>query len=497
MSISLSKIVQILPGVLAASGSALDVNGLILSGDTRIPTGAVLNFTTADDVKSYFGALSTEYTMAAKYFSGYNNASRLPGELLFAQYNELGVSAWLRSGSMASVTIAQLQAMSGTLSLSINNTTVTTGNINLSAVTSFAAAATVIENAINTVKSSAQVSVRFDTTQKKFYITTVSSGSNSAIGYASGTLSASLLLTSATGASLSHGANAAVVADLFTTILDQNQNWVLFTTSFMPTKSQGEALAAWVTGQNNRFAYILMDNSVYAVTSGSTNAYAYDIINTYNDGGTIPVYGTQEYAASLLAIPASFNFDLTNGRRSIAFRVQSGLASNVNTNADYSSLITNGYNFYGKYAANNIVTNQWYPGSITGSYKWIDAYIGQIWLNANLQSDIITLFQSEIYLPYNDAGRAAIQNCMTSTVEQFKSWGGISAGTTLDDNQILAINSIVGTDVSTSLTTKGYYIYIGPFTAAMRNARTSPTVYLWYCDGGFIQKLIVNSVEVQ
>jgi hypothetical protein len=100
--------------------------------------------------------------------------------------------------------------------------------------------------------------------------------------------------------------------------------------------------------------------------------------------------------------------------------------SDVNSNADYAALIANGYNFYGTYAANNISTEQWYPGSITGDYKWLDAFVGQIWLNANLQSDVITLFQSETYLPYATAGRSAIEVCLTDTIEQFKAWGGIT-----------------------------------------------------------------------
>ncbi|CAH0317194.1 hypothetical protein SRABI106_04236 [Rahnella aquatilis] len=85
---------------------------------------------------------------------------------------------------------------------------------------------------------------------------------------------------------------------------------------------------------------------------------------------------------------------------------------------------------------------------------------------------------------------------MTSTVEQFKSWGGISTGTVLDDNQIISIKGATGVDPTEALSSNGYYFYIGPFTAAMRAARTSPEVYLWYTDGGFIQKLTLNSIEV-
>lgn len=86
---------------------------------------------------------------------------------------------------------------------------------------------------------------------------------------------------------------------------------------------------------------------------------------------------------------------------------------------------------------------------------------------------------------------------MTYRLEQFKTWGGLSVGTDLDANQITTIKNIVGSDISTTMTSKGYYVYIGEFTSTMRSNRTSPVVYVWYCDGGFIQKLTVNSIEVQ
>jgi hypothetical protein len=83
MAIPLKNIVQIKPGVLTASGSALDMNGLILTDSEYAPTGAVLSFTSPDDVALYFGSSSVEASMASIYFQGYKNASRTPGEILF------------------------------------------------------------------------------------------------------------------------------------------------------------------------------------------------------------------------------------------------------------------------------------------------------------------------------------------------------------------------------------------------------------------------------
>lgn len=85
---------------------------------------------------------------------------------------------------------------------------------------------------------------------------------------------------------------------------------------------------------------------------------------------------------------------------------------------------------------------------------------------------------------------------MKPTIEQFRAWGGMTAGTDLDQSQIDQINAIAGVDVTDSLLAEGYYVYIGPFTPAMRAARTKPTVYFWYTDGGIIG-ITVNSTEVQ
>ena len=201
MAIPLRKDVQINPGVLPAGGSALDLNGLILTDSAYAPVGGVLTFTSKDDVSKYFGSASNEFSMAEIYFQGYDNSSKTPGALLFARFNTEDASAWLRSGSMAAVTIDQLKLLSGVLTITVDGTAVTSASINLSSATSFAQAADLIETGIGS-----SVTVDFDTTQKAFIITSATDGATSTIGYATGTLSEGLKLTSATGAVVSQGA---------------------------------------------------------------------------------------------------------------------------------------------------------------------------------------------------------------------------------------------------------------------------------------------------
>ncbi|TCW09227.1 uncharacterized protein DUF3383, partial [Raoultella sp. BIGb0138] len=354
-------------------------------------------------------------------------------------------------------------------------------------------AAALIETGIG-----ASVEVTWDSVLKKFIITSATAGDGSSITFATdGTLAEGLKLTEATGAVISQGAEPAVVDDIFTAILATEQDWVAFSTTFAVTKDQANAFALWVNNQNHRFAYIPWDSAGTAIVPGSSNALVYDIINTYAYNDTCPVYGYPNHAANVMGFVAALNFTQANGRCSLNGRQVSGLLPMISNDTDYEAAKSNGYNFYGKYAANAVETNQWTPGTITGDFAWLDAWAGQVWINAQLQAALVALFQQASNLPYATAGKARIESCMKPYIEQFKTWGGLTAGTDLDQSQLDQIKAITGVDVSDALMADGYYIYIGQFTAAMRSARTKPTVYFWYTDGGIIQGITVNSVEVQ
>ena len=97
-SIPASAIVSVAPSVLSAGGLALNLNGLILTTDAAIPIGSVTTFSSAADAESFFGALTTEASMASEYFQGFDNSNAKPNQLLYSQYNTAHVAAYLRGG---------------------------------------------------------------------------------------------------------------------------------------------------------------------------------------------------------------------------------------------------------------------------------------------------------------------------------------------------------------------------------------------------------------
>lgn len=148
-SIPASQIVSVTPSVINAGGQALDLIELMITKNTRVPIGTVPSFPTLAAVQQYFGATTTEAAAAAVYFNGFENSNKKPGALLFAQYPATAVSAYLRGGSLAGMTLAQLQSIiSTTLAVTIDGVPSSSSNITLSVATSFTKAAQLINKAL-------------------------------------------------------------------------------------------------------------------------------------------------------------------------------------------------------------------------------------------------------------------------------------------------------------------------------------------------------------
>ena len=145
-TIQVSEVVAVNPSVLSAGGSALDVIGLILSTSTRVPVGTVASFPDANSVGDFFGLNSTEASAAGTYFEGFTGSNKLPGSVLFSQYNQAAVAAYLRGGAFG-LTIAQMQALSGSLTVVMDGYSHVISSIALSSYNSFSAAAAGIQAA--------------------------------------------------------------------------------------------------------------------------------------------------------------------------------------------------------------------------------------------------------------------------------------------------------------------------------------------------------------
>jgi hypothetical protein len=516
-AIPASTFVNSIPSVLAAAGTAVGMNGLELdnTGDTSIPIGTVQAFPNQPAVASWYGPSSLQATIATNYFNGFIGAMQIPSELLFFQYNTASVAGYMRGGSLAGMTLSQLQALSGTITVVIDGVSHTSANANLSSATSFTNAAALLQTALQTGTPTTTATVTWDSLRQGFVITSSTTGASSAVGYGTdSSLSPSLKLTSTTGAVLSPGAVAQTPSGAMAQVLTQTQNWAAFTTLVDPDNGaaggpQKLLFSAWTNSQNGQYAYVGWDlDATPSTETNDSSCYVAQVIaGNYN--GTVPLWapsataGAQK-AAFILGSIASINFNQTAGRVDFAYLSQSGLTPDVsnattflNLAGDGESNLGNGYNCYAVAATKSQYFNflQW--GTMPGEWESIDSYINQLYWNATFQNDLMVWRTTVKWVPYTEAGYNSIRQAMQSDINQMGIFGAWVAGVTLSSEQIAEVNSEVGFDIASTLQTAGYYLYVADPGATARASNASPIIFFFYTDGGSVRKLTINSVDVQ
>jgi len=490
MTIPASDIVVVNPGVVGTGGNPLALNGVILSQSTYLPTNAVQSFASADSVSSFFGPSSTEYSLAQIYFLGFDNSTAKPGTLLFAPYVATARAAWLQSGSLSGMTLTQLQALSGVLTVTMNGTVKTSTSINLATATSFSDAATKIAAGFT-----AGPTVAWDAVKAVFILTSTTTGAASTITEATGTLSAGLKLTSATGMLLSQGANVDTPVTCMDMVKSKTQNWVSFMTIWEPLIADKTNFAVWTNAQNQRYVYVVWDSDAQAAVNGSTTNFGY-LAKSAGYDAVEPVYNNAAIAALQLGFFASIDFSQTNGRITSAFKSQSGFIPTVTDQQTSVNLLANGYSYYGAYATANDGRNFLYNGQITGKCKWADTFVNQVYLNSQLQLALLSLLTSVNSIPYNESGYSLIRAAMIDPINSALNFGAIRTGIDMSELQKAQVNQAAGRDVSTTIQQQGYYLQVLDPGAQVRGNRGTPIINFWYTDGGAVQKITVASIDI-
>lgn len=493
-TIPFSQVVNVVPSVLSAGGIAVDLNAIMLTQNSLAPNGSMLTFSSAANVGAYFGQSSTEYALATVYFAGFSTGTKTPGQLQFTRYPEVAIGAFLNGGSIAALSLTALQALTGTLIVTSNGTQFTSGTINLSGATSPSAAAALIQAAFTTPT----FTVSYSSITGGFIFTSTTTGATSTLTYATGTLATALLLTQATGALLSTGAAVATPSTFMASVLALTQNWATFMTVWESVLAEKEAFATWSNSQGPRYLYVCQDSDINALTANNTVTFG-NFLQTGQLVGTCAIYGTASHAAFVCGYAASLDFTRLNGRATAAFKSQSGLVAQVTNQSNYSAVLSNGYNTYAYFGSNNPANNaNWFgPGSVSGTWLWLDSYLNQIWLNANLQLAMVNLLTSVNSIPYNAQGYGMVYAAAMGPIQAALNFGAIRAGVVLSASQIAQIQYALGFDASAAITASGFYLQITPATAVTRAARQSPSSTLYFQDGESIQQINLASITIQ
>ena len=496
MAIPASQIVNVTPRLIAAGGTDLVMNGLLLTTNSLIPTsGMVVSFTSADDVGAYFGTTSGEYDFAARYFLGYDNSFKKPKALLCALRVLTAQGAWLRGGKLTADLATLTAVTDGSMEITIDGTLASLSSIDLSSATSLSAVAAEITTALG-----AAGTCTYSSFTGAFQINSATTGAASTITFASAAASGTdlsdlLCLTQNKGAILSPGLDAMTVADNFAAIKTETDNFVSFSTLYDATDDETLALAAWATAQGVDYLYVPWSTEATLLDATSVLSIA-ALLRDANAGATAGVYGSSDYAAFVMGAVASIDWDRINGVINLAHKGQTGLAPNVMDAQSAVALEANNWNFYGNYATRNDNFYLFFPGCMFGQYKFIDPYVNAIWLKNVIQVSCMAGLASVGRVPYNDAGYAIIRAWLVDPVNRALRNGTIDVGVALSESQKAQLIQEAGEDISEELFVNGFVIRIDDPGASVRVNRASPTISLWYTYGGGVNRLEIASTAI-
>lgn len=491
MAIAASHIVKVLPRVLSAGSSDLELNGLILSHNELISADTlVLEFSSAAAVGDYFGSNSQEYRAAEIYFTAYDHKLSAPSKLLIARRLAEDSAAYLRGGRVSG-SLADLKKISaGGLAISVDGQKQVLSGLDFSQLPSFSQAAELLSTAL----TGATVSY---SSQGFFTITSHSRGPGSEISFAAAVtgaedLAALLALGEADGGLLSPGREALSPEEQMKAILAKNQNFVSFSTLW---EAETEEMLQWAAWANQHYGWLYVAHSEQAALLSADSAH--DAAQALKDSGydhCCLIYGSHDYAAFILGLVASIAWQRTNGTITAAFKSQSGLAARVNDESTAALLESKNCNYFGNFSTRNADFVFLYPGCLAASdYGYIDPYINSIWLNNRLQVALMDGLRGSGRVPYNTRGYTMVAAWLLDPVNEARNNAAIEAGVQLSERQKSELINEAGLDISQELWTQGYYLQVLDPGASARAQRSSPLISLWYTYGGAVQKIEVAS----
>ena len=186
---------------------------------------------------------------------------------------------------------------------------------------------------------------------------------------------------------------------------------------------------------------------------------------------------------------AAFDWNRRQGVINFAFKSQSGLAAVVTDGAEASNLEAAGVNYYGRWATRNPEFVFLYNGTVSGKYKWLDAYVNAIWLRSAVQISCMDGLTMAGRVPYNEMGYTQISAWLQDPINQAVFNGVIDAGVELSEKQKAEVYIEAGEDISEQLFTEGYYFQVLDPGASVRAERGTPIISVWYTYGGSVYKL--------
>lgn len=292
------------------------------------------------------------------------------------------------------------------------------------------------------------------------------------------------------GATAEQGTDAMTVAENFASLKGSSENWALFTTVYRATDEETLALASWAAKQGVEYLYIAWSTND-ALRDPDESASIAAKLKDANADATALVYGDLSYAAFILGIPASIDWNRSQAVVTAAFKHQGGLGPYVDNASDAEALLSKRCNFYGTYASRNDQFVWLYDGSMYGDYRFMDAFWNTIWLSSAIQTACMQGFKQTPRVPYNEDGFSLIRSWIQDPINRGLKNGCIDAGLNLSEAQKAQFlrETALDDQALSVLENDGYFLMVRDAGPQIRPNRDSPEVVLYYSYAGSCHRL--------
>jgi hypothetical protein len=446
MAISFKRFVDIVSGVGGGAGVRLrDLILRLFSTDTRVPAGTVIEMTSADDVKAYFGASSPEYLRAVFYFGFISKLVTAPKKISFSRWANVAAAGRIY-GATKSFVISQFTGVStGALKLTIGAYTADVTGLNFTGAGTLSAVATTLQTAIRAIVAGGAdwtaATVTYNATANRFELVggVVGAEAIATAAPGSGVDVRSLLGWDAT-AVFSPGVAAQEPLDAFTASVQVSDNFGSFAFTSALTQAQVAAVALQNDTYNVKFMYLV------GIAQADAAAY-YGALSGLSGVATVLAPLSTEYPELLpAAILAATDYSRRNSVQNYMFQ-QAALTPSVQDNATADAMDASRVNYYGRTQTAGQFLDFFQRGIMMGLASDpvdLNTYANEMWLKDAAGAKVMELLLSLARVSANATGRSQLLAVLQSVIETAVFNGTISIGKPLNTTQKLYIGNMTG-----------------------------------------------------
>jgi hypothetical protein len=447
MAISFTKYVNIVSGVGGGAGvRQRDLIGRLFSTNNLIPTNTLIEFTTLEDVGTYFGTTSAEYLRASFYFGWVSKNITAAKKISYARWVDANVEPMIFGNIQTQSVSAYTSITNGAFSINIGGTIHAISSLNFSTATTLADVATIITTALH-AQTGAQftgATVTYDATRGSFNL--VGGVAEAAVIAVSAPTSGTNMLPLigwSTGAIFSDGALIETITSVLDASTNTSNNFGSFLFMDALTIEQVEEAAAWANAQNVRYMFCV---PVLAVDA--TNYY--NTLKGYAGVGVTLQTVSGEYQEMIpMIILAATNYNARNSVQNYMYQQFPTVTPTVTTTSVSNAYDALRVNYYGSTQTAGQILSFYQRGSLMGGSTApvdMNTFANEMWLKDAAGTSIMSLLLSLAKVSANETGRAQLLSTLQSVIDQALNNGCISVGKALNNTQKLYIAQITGDD---------------------------------------------------